>query len=317
MLEDVIIVGGGQAALATAYYLRKHGIDPLILDNQPAPGGSWRSVWPSMTLFSTPGFSNLPGIQMPDYDGFPPASHVIDYLSSYEKRYELRVQRPVNVTHVTHDGTFHLTSDVGDFKSRQLIAATGNRPFVPHYPGTTSAKQWHSANYPGPEPFESSRVAVVGAANSGAQIAAELILSDIDTTWFTRHEPRWMPDDVDGRVLFKRNRQRALAIARGEPEPGPSDSIGDIVVLPSVRKARDSGALTWTPMFSSLDDVHADHLIWCTGFRPALSPFRSVDSNLIEFVGYGDWVGPGAATIMGVGPFAKRAAERVAARLSA
>lgn len=126
-----------------------------------------------------------------------------------------------------------------------------------------------------------------------------------------------MPDDVDGRVLFKRNRQRALAIARGEPDPGPSDSIGDIVVLPSVRKARDSGALTWTPMFSSLDDVHADHLIWCTGFRPALGPFRSVDSDLIEFVGYGDWVGPGAATIMGVGPFAKRAAERVAARLSA
>ena len=79
MLEDVIIVGGGQAALATAYYLRKHGIDPLILDNQPAPGGSWRSVWPSMTLFSTPGFSNLPGIQMPDYDGFPPASHAVSY----------------------------------------------------------------------------------------------------------------------------------------------------------------------------------------------------------------------------------------------
>ena len=137
MLEDVIIVGGGQAALATAYYLRKHGIDPLILDNQPAPGGSWRSVWPSMTLFSTPGFSNLPGIQMPDYDGFPPASHVIDYLSSYEKRYELRVQRPVNVTHVTHDGTFHLTSDAGDFKSRQLIAATGNRPLRPR---TTPAR---------------------------------------------------------------------------------------------------------------------------------------------------------------------------------
>ena len=193
MLEDVIIVGGGQAALATAYYLRKHGIDPLILDNQPAPGGSWRSVWPSMTLFSTPGFSNLPGIQMPDYDGFPPASHVIDYLSSYEKRYELRVQRPVNVTHVTHDGTFHLTSDAGDFEFRRLIAATGNRPFVPHYPGTTSAKQWHSANYPGPEPFESSRVAVVGAANSGAQIAAELVLSGIDTTWSVSYTHLTLP----------------------------------------------------------------------------------------------------------------------------
>ena len=108
-----------------------------------------------------------------------------------------------------------------------------------------------------------------------------------------------------------------LAILRGEKDPGPDRELGDIVMLPAIRAARDSGRLVAHPMFDSLDDVTADHLIWCTGFRPALSPFRSVDSDLIEFVGYGDWVGPGAATIMGVGPFAKRAAERVAARLSA
>ncbi len=156
-------------------------------------------------------------------------------------------------------------------------------------------------------------VAVVGAANSGAQIAAELT-EVAEVTWYTRHKPPWMPDDVDGRVLFHRNRQRALALVRGEPDPGTDTTLGDIVVLPGVRAARDSGRLVATPMFRSLDEVDADHLIWCTGFRPALGPVRGLmgeDVPGLFFVGYGDWVGPGAATIMGVGPFAKRAAEGV------
>lgn len=316
MTEKAVIVGGGQAGLATAYYLRKFGVDPLILDAESAPGGAWRHVWPSMTLFSTSGFSNLPGMQMPDYDGFPPASHVVDYLTTYERRYGLRVKRPVTVHKATYDGLFHLSTDAGSFTCRHLVAATGNRPFIPHYPGETTAEQWHSANYPGPAPFRGSQIAVVGAANSGAQIAAELALSDASVTWYTRHAPRWMPDDVDGRVLFKRNRARALAVARGEADPGADSNLGDIVVLPNVKKARDSGALTWTPMFSSLDEVDADHLIWCTGFRPAIAPFRGLDRDLFDFVGYGDWMGPGAATIVGVGPFAKRAAQRVAQGLA-
>ena len=176
-----------------------------------------------------------------------------------------------------------------------------------------SGRQWHSANYPGPEPFRGTKVAVVGAANSGAQIAAEL--TDVaDVTWYTRHEPRWMPDDVDGRVLFRRNSLRALAILRGEEDPGADSELGDIVVLPAVKKARDEGRLVATPLFASLDDIDADHLIWCTGFRPAIRPFRKLlDRGLpLHLVGYGDWVGPGSATITGVGPYAKKAAEAVA-----
>src|SRR5699024_12385375 len=74
-----------------------------------------------------------------------------------------------------------------------------------------------------------SSVAVVGAANSAAQIAAELT-GVAEVTWYTRHPPRWMPDEVDGRVLFRRNRQRALAVQRGETDPGADSELGDIVV---------------------------------------------------------------------------------------
>ena len=69
--HEAIVIGGGQAGLATAYYLLRAGVDVLVLDDQDGPGGAWRHVWPSLTLFSTTDFSNLPGWLMPPFDGFP------------------------------------------------------------------------------------------------------------------------------------------------------------------------------------------------------------------------------------------------------
>lgn len=339
--HQVLIVGGGQSGLATAFYLLRAGIDVLVLDDQEAPGGAWRHVWPSMTLFSTAEFSNLPGIPMPPYDGFPPASHVIDYLALYEDRYSIPVERPVHVDKVEFTGTelhdelvdasstadstggrFLVHAGGRSWSADHVVAATGtwSAPFVPRIRGSFDGKQWHSANYPGVEPFRGSRVAVVGGANSAAQIAAELT-GVADATWYTRREPRWMPDDVDGRVLFRRNRERMLAVLRGEDDPGADSMLGDIVMLPEVLAARDAGRLRATPMFSSLDeldDAGIDHLIWCTGFRPALGPVRSLLDGRepavpgLHMVGYGDWAGPGSATITGLGPHAKATARAIA-----
>ncbi|MGJ4138175.1 NAD(P)-binding domain-containing protein [Corynebacterium evansiae] len=349
---DCAIVGGGQSALATAFYLRREdrrgrkAPDFAVFDDQPEPGGAWRHMWPSMTLFSDTNFSNLPGMPMPSYNGpkgYPPPGHVVDYLREYERRYDLPVVRPVHVEQVEYDeptGLFQLhartgrgdghsssashTSRAHIWRARTVVAATGtwSAPFVPYYPGEFAGRQWHTATYPGPELFAGSSVAVVGAANSGAQIAADL--ADVaDVTWFVRHPPRWMPDDVDGAELFRRNRERYLAISAGKKDPGADSRLGDIVMLPAVRRARDTGRLRPTQMFSTLDDVSADHLIWCTGFRPALGPFRGLLSFRgdapspqhpgLFLVGYGDWVGPGSATITGVGVHAKRVAAEVVA----
>ena len=272
---DCAIVGGGQSALATAFYLRREGRrsrkapDFAVFDDQPEPGGAWRHMWPSMTLFSAANFSNLPGMPMPSYEGskgYPPPGHVVDYLREYERRYDLPVIRPVHIDRVEYDeptGLFHLHARPGSgaarptssshtlrshtWRARTVVAATGtwSAPFVPYYPGKFAGQQWHTATYPGPEPFAGSSVAVVGAANSGAQIAADLADgADVaDVTWFVRHPPRWMPDDVDGAELFRRNRERYLAISAGKEDPGADSSLGDIVMLPAVRRARDSGHL--------------------------------------------------------------------------
>lgn len=353
--HEAIVVGGGQSGLATAFYLLRAGVDVLVLDDQRGPGGAWRHAWPSLTLFSTAGFSNLPGTPMPAHDGFPPAAHVVDYLGLYERRHRIPVERPVHVERVERidqadradradrAGRGDTPAPAGfrvrataregrvarEWTCAHVIAATGtwSAPFVPAYPGRFTGRQWHSANYPGPAPFAGQTVAVVGAANSAAQIAAELTESpDVgEVTWYTRHAPRWMPDDVDGRVLFRRNRERFRAIAAGRPDPGADSQLGDIVVLPQVRRMRDAGRLTATPMFSSLSEVDAGHLIWCTGFRPALGPFRGLSAGAAEaagadepvpglhLVGYGDRTGPGSATILGVGPYAKQVAREVAA----
>lgn len=103
---DVVVVGGGHTALAAAYYLRRAALPPetgyVVLDAGDAPGGAWRQVWPSLTLFSPPEFSSLPGWPMPPTrePGFPPAEHVVDYLARYEQRYDLPVHRPLPVTAV-------------------------------------------------------------------------------------------------------------------------------------------------------------------------------------------------------------------------
>lgn len=328
----VVIVGAGQAGLATAYYLRRAGVEPTLFDAQTAPGGAWQQYWDSLTLFSTPGFSNLPGMPMPSYDGFPPRDHVVDYFTAYEKRYEFDVRRPMNVSSVEHDGSVFVlrAGPVDDergsestYTADNVVMATGiwTSPVVPSVPGTIMGQMWHTANYPGKEVFAGQKVAVVGAGNSGAQIAAELT-EVAEVVWLTLGEPRWMPDDIDGSDLFRRNRERYLAVSRGEADPGGVDDLGDIIMVPEVLKARDSGKLKATPMVESLDELDVNHLIWCTGFKPALGRARSLIEDFkptvdgLYLVGFSEANGPGADTIMGVGPFAKQAASEIAEQVN-
>ena len=61
---DVAVVGGGQAALAVAYYLRRTALRYVLLDAQEGPGGAWRHGWESLRLFSPARYSSLPGWPM-------------------------------------------------------------------------------------------------------------------------------------------------------------------------------------------------------------------------------------------------------------
>ncbi|WP_376711417.1 NAD(P)-binding domain-containing protein, partial [Pseudochrobactrum lubricantis] len=177
--HEVIVIGGGQAGLAASYYLRRAGVDFVIFDEGKEPGGAWVHGWDTLRLFSPASFSSLPGWLMPpsrEPDGYPSRNEVINYLTLYEQRYNLPIERPRRVEAVIREGD-GFRVDLSDGSSRtclSVISATGtwSKPFIPVYPGNElfSGRQVHSASYKTADDFIDQRVLVVGGGNSGAQI---------------------------------------------------------------------------------------------------------------------------------------------------
>lgn len=171
--RDIVIIGGGQMGLSLGYYLRRSGADFLILDAEEGPGGAWRHGWNSLRLFSPAGYSSLPGWLMPPpaHEGYPTRDDLLDYLSRYEARYELPVQRPVTVTSVERAGDcMEVVADKGRFAARAVVSATGtwSHPHIPDIDGrqTFTGTQVHSAHYDRPEDYSGQTVLVEGAATA-------------------------------------------------------------------------------------------------------------------------------------------------------
>lgn len=347
----MVVVGGGQAALATAYYLRRTGLSFVLLDDQPGPGGAWRHAWDSLTLFSPARWSSLPGWLMDGGDeAFPHRDDIRRYLTAYERRYGIPVERPVRVRSVeAPEGADRLrvrTEADEVVWARAVVSATGNgsNPWTPSIPGRDvyEGLQLHSSRYRSPwfHGLSGRRVAVVGGGNSGAQILAE-VSRDAETLWITEGPPVFMPDHVDGAVLFREATERWRARRAGGEVPPPR-SLGDIVMVPAVREARERGALDRVdpparfdrhgPVWDDARRWPADAVIWCTGFRPALGHLaplglRGADGRIemrgtrtaaeprLWLVGYGDWTGWASATLIGVGRTARTTVAEIEAAL--
>ena len=319
--KDVIIIGGGQSALAVGYYLRKTDLDYLILDQQAQAGGSWPHYWESLRLFSPAQWNSLPGILMQGgSDYYPSRDETIRYLQGYEERYHLPIERPVTVESVhQEEDLFVLTTSGGKYRSRVVISATGSfpKPYLPPFPGQASFRGTllHSADYRTSEPFRGQAVVVVGEGNSGAQILAE-VSQVADTTWVTLNEPEFLPDDISGRDLFDYASAAYQAHKNGEPYTPPS--LGNIVMVPSVREARQSNVYQSVRPFAEFSrtgvrwsdgqEQAVDAVIFCTGFRPALDHLEPLgvvepDGKVLTrgtraekiaglwLVGYGSWTG--------------------------
>ena len=329
---DVVIIGGGQAALATAYFLRRTGLSFVLLDAEQAPGGAWQHAWKSLRLFSPASWSSIAGRQMAgDTVGYPTRDDVIDYLADYERHYQLPIERPVLVEEVRRENTrLSVCSGSRQWSARAVVSATGTwrHRFVPPYAGLEdyTGQQLHSADYVEPRPFAGKRVLVVGGGNSGGQILAE-VSTVSTTTWVTLAPPLFLADEVDGRVLFARATERWKAQQVGRVIDAPVGGLGDIVMVPPVRDARERGVLHAVRPFSKFttsgviwqdgSEEAIDAVIWCTGFRPALGHLQALDvieqdgRVLVEgtraskcqnlwLVGYGDWTGAASATLIGV-----------------
>lgn len=340
-LFDVIVIGGGQSGLAVGYYLRRTEANYVILDQEKESGGAWQHYWQSLRLFSPAQWSSLPGIIMqggPDY--YPTRDETIDYLRKYEKKYHLKVQRPVTVHQVDkQQDYFLLNTSEGTYQAKALVSATGTfrHPYIPDFPEMEKFQGniLHSSEYQAPEACKGKKVAIVGEGNSGAQILAE-VSKVADTLWITSKPPRFLPDEVDGRYLFDAATQMYKAKQEGKDFKPPS--LGDIVMVPPVKEARERAVLKSLPPFQVFETnglvwqhghrEEVDTVIFCTGFHAALdhlSPLELLEkggkintigtkAREIEglwLVGYGSWTGFASATLIGVGRTARQTVEEI------
>ncbi|MFD3677927.1 FAD-dependent oxidoreductase [Streptomyces sp. NPDC058613] len=323
---DVVVVGAGQAGLSSAYHLTRAGLDHVVLDHSPRPGGAWQFRWPSLTYGRVHGMHSLPGMELTGADPLRPSSEVIgEYFAAYENRFGLRVRRPVDVSAVRGgaDGRLRVETSAGTWSARALINATGtwDRPFWPRYAGqeTFRGRQLHTANYPGPREFAGARVIVVGGGTSAVQHLLEISEVAAETVWVTRRPPVFRDGgfgEAEGRAAVALVDER---VRRGLP-PQSVVSVTGLPLNEAVRAGLASGVLDRRPVFDRITPtgalwpdggrVEADVILWATGFRAAvdhLAPLRlrepgggirvegtrAVRDERIHLVGYG----PSASTI--------------------
>jgi putative flavoprotein involved in K+ transport len=179
--HDIVIVGAGSAGLATAALLRQLGLDSLVLESGPEPGAAWRSRYDRLRLHTPRLLSGLPGMRIPRRFGrWVARDDLIEYFRRYAEHHDLEVRTGAHVTRIDQDGAgWRLETKQAPIGAKDVIVATGynGAPFIPAWPGREgfAGELIHSSEYVNPTPFRDRDVLVVGAGNSGAEIAHDLV----------------------------------------------------------------------------------------------------------------------------------------------
>jgi hypothetical protein len=175
-LLDAVVVGGGQAGLAIAWHLQRHGLRFVVLEAGSELGHTWRDRWDSLKLFTPAQYDGLPGMPFPGpADTYPTKDRVADYLQTYVTAFDLPVRLNTKVTSLSRtDEGFEVHAADGTLHTRQVVMATG--PFqVPFIPPAArgldpSVTQVHSASYRNPQALPGGPVLVIGAATPGSRL---------------------------------------------------------------------------------------------------------------------------------------------------
>jgi putative flavoprotein involved in K+ transport len=284
---DTIVIGAGQAGLAAGFHLAQADADFIILDGATRVGDSWRHRWDTLRLFTPAAFSGLPGMPFPAAPThLPDKDEVADYLERYAERFDLPIRHDTRVSKVERIGEFWSLETEGiRYESNHVIVATG--PFhVPSIPAVAgrldpAIRQMHSRDYRSPFDLpEGGAVLVVGAGNSGAQIAMEL--AQFRPVFLagrsTGHVPRtllgrdiftwWWPilkgmtvDNWFGRTLRSRlhSGDALIGISARDLKASGARRVGRVETEQAGKPVADGNAL----------DVRV--VIWATGFRPDFS----------------------------------------------
>jgi len=283
MHTDVLVIGGGQAGLAAAYFLSKHDFPYLVLDKGDEVGEVWKRRYDSLTLFTPRHYSELPGMRLPgDPDGFPVKNEIAAALRQYAEDHGLNVRLGTEVLALKKaGGEFAAETNRGTFTARHVIVATGpfQVPWIPPMaqrldPGVV---RMHSAHYRNPSDLKPGTALVIGGGNSGAQIAVELAASH-RVVLSVAHRMRFFPLTIAGRSAFWWFDALGILNAPSDSLVGrkvrqrPDHVFGfelkrQLAARRIALKPKTVRAEGRTVHFEDGTAVEADNVIWATGFR--------------------------------------------------
>jgi putative flavoprotein involved in K+ transport len=291
---NTVIIGAGQAGLSVGYYLKKHGVPFTILEANKRVGDSWRKRWDSLHLFTPARYDGIAGMPFPAPSfSFPSKDQMADYLESYARHFALPVQTGVKVEKLTrHDGVFTLSAGNRTFEAENVVVAMSSyqSPRIPSCTQELDPKivQMHSLDYRNPSQLREGSVLIVGAANSGAEIALDTARTH--KTWLSGRDVGHVPFKIDGlaarlflvHVLFRFVFHRVLTTntPMGRKVRREIHAHGDRLIRTKPadleqagieRVPRLVGVKEGKPLLEDGTVLDAANVIWCTGFRPGLS----------------------------------------------
>lgn len=179
-----IVIGAGPHGLAVAALLRRSGEPAVILERSDRVGASWTQRYDHLRLHTTHTTSKLPGLPVPRQAGtWVSRDDYVRYLERYvaHHRLDVRAATPVRRVDRAEPGSgaqWLVHTPDGPVPADAVVVATGrcHTPDIPHWPGrsTFTGTLLHSAHYRSPAPYRGQQVLVVGAGNSGTEIAGVL-----------------------------------------------------------------------------------------------------------------------------------------------
>jgi putative flavoprotein involved in K+ transport len=283
---DVVVIGAGQAGLAVAWHLAQRGLRFIVLEAADEMAHSWRSRWDSLRLFTPAQYDGLPGMTFPaPPDTYPGRDAVAAFLHDYAIAFDLPVRLGSQVTALNRVGDeFQVHSGEQVVRARQVVVATGpfQVPFIPRAAQgfDPAVAQIHSADYRNPDSLPAGPVLVVGAGNSGLQIADELVATrQVDVS--VGETVPMLPQRLLGRDLFWWLTRLGFMRVNTATRTGRRlQARGEFVIGTNRRRLRRAGvrfrrrlvhAGGRTAHFADGSSLDVRVVIWATGYRPDYS----------------------------------------------